>query len=139
MQIDDDRDLWLGMGYVLGATRFSVSVSKSNDHKSGFRVRLKVGWVREEPPLRVLRPVNHVLSMGGIQYASEWTNQAELLYWVAFIKRMDEAYSIRPMFHDQRGLHMFMWVFDNPPPSDYEEFLSWAEAFDSEEEAVNLG
>tara|TARA_R100000152_G_scaffold20239_1_gene13467 strand:- start:359 stop:781 length:423 start_codon:yes stop_codon:yes gene_type:complete len=139
MQIDDDRELWLGVGYILGAIRFSVRLSRSHQHRRGYRIRLRIAWNKQEPPIHMLRPISYVLELGDIEYAKEWSKQDDLFRWIAFIKRMDEAYSIRPMFHDQEGLHMFFWVFDNPPPVLYEEFIDWVEAFDAEKMSLNIG
>ena len=75
--------------------------------------------------------------MMDIEYKEQWTTQVDLMRWVALIRRLDDLYNIMGTFHDQRGLHMFMWVFDNPPPATYEEFVEWATAFDEEEEQIS--
>ena len=136
MQVNDDRDMWMGLGYVLAGSRFSVQVSKDAERKTGYRVRLAVRWADNEPPVGALACVHHVLWMMEIEYKPQWTTQADLMRWVALIRRLDDLYNIMGTFHDQGGLHMFMWVFDNPPPATYEEFVEWATAFDEEEEQI---
>ena len=87
--------------------------------------------------LHAERAVSEALFIAGLEVQDTYESQAELMAWVAFILRMDDAYSIRNMFADQDGLHMFLWVYDNPAPRDYESFLQWAEAYDDEIEALN--
>jgi len=136
MQVTDDREMWLGLGYILGGVRFTVSVSKASDRPAGYRVRSSIRF-QKPVALHAERSVSEALFVAGLEVQETYESQFELMAWVAFILRMDDAYSIRNMFADQDGLHMFLWVYDNPPPRDYESFLQWAEAYDDEIEALN--
>ena len=135
MQVIDDREIWLGLGYILGGIRFSVSVAKASDRPAGYRVRSSVRWQRPVA-IHAERAVSEALFIAGLKVQESYDTQPELMAWVAFILRMDDAYNLLNMFADQEGLHMFLWVYDNPPPRSYEEFIEWAEAYDAEIEAL---
>jgi hypothetical protein len=54
------------------------------------------------------------------------------------LQTLNKEYPILNAFADSVGFHMWVFVNDNPPPSDYEAFLRWAEAYDAEHEQVSL-
>lgn len=133
MQVNDDRDLWLGLGFILGNVRFRVNMSVAHDRATGYRVRSRVVW-SEDPPLAITGSVMRALDVADLELKEKaWERQDDLLRWVAFVQHLDNAYGMRHMFADQLGLQMFLWVFDNPPPNTPHELAEWAEAFDEEE------
>ena len=136
MMVHDDRQLWTGIGYLMGALRFKVHVSKSSSSKAGFKVKMVVKWAHPSPPMHALPYIQHVFDMGGLQYKDEWSKQEDISRFVVLITTLDKEYNIRDAFVDRGGLHMFMWVVDNPAPFDYETFIEWAKAYDAESEMV---
>tara|TARA_R110002012_G_C11654051_1_gene611618 strand:+ start:2796 stop:3215 length:420 start_codon:yes stop_codon:yes gene_type:complete len=134
--IHDDRQLWTGIGYIMGALRFKVQVSKSSSSKAGYKVKTVVKWAHPTPPIYSLPYIRHVLDMGGLSYSDEWSKREDISRFVILINTLDKEYNIRDAFVDRKGLHMFMWVTDNPPPYDYDTFIEWAKAYDSESEMV---
>ena len=137
-QRDDEREMWMGVGYLLGAIRFRVSVGKSPTSKAGYRVRCRIDWASPKPPAYAVPCIQNILGLASIEYQPHWRDSESMMRFVALIELLDKEYKIRYAFADQSGLHMFMWVFDNPPPYKYEEFIDWAEAFDIEAECLEI-
>tara|TARA_R110002051_G_scaffold321564_3_gene409554 strand:- start:1619 stop:1993 length:375 start_codon:yes stop_codon:yes gene_type:complete len=120
----------------MGALRFKVQVSKSSSRKAGFKVRTCVKWAHPEPPIHALPYIQYVLDLGGIEYADEWADKENISRFVILLNTMDKEYNIRDAFVDRKGLHILLWVVENPPPYEYESFIQWAEVYDSEVEMV---
>lgn len=63
--------------------------------------------------------------------------QAENLVWKKRIHKkeihewMDKLDAVHHLFTDQRGLKKYLWWKDNPFPKTWEEFVLWAEKWDS--------
>ena len=136
MIIHDDRDTWIGIGYLMSGLRFKTHVTKCSTSKTGHRVRHKITWSTPSPPVNVIPSIQKALDLGGIMYEDEWTTSSNYLRLCVLIKTLEKEYKIRDAFADGIGLHMFLWCIDNPPPYDYEEFITWAEAYDSELEGI---
>ena len=136
MQItDDDKEQWLAAGYIAGAIRFNVSVVKANERPNGHRVRMSVSWANK-PALAMHPLIQRLLYLANLEYKDEWTKQEDVMKWIVLLDGLDMAYKTRTLIADRAGLHMFCWVWDNPAPTDYEEFIEWAKAFDDEEAAL---
>lgn len=130
-----NEDMMLGLGYILGGIRFSVNISKASDRPSGYRVRPCVRW-QKTPPLYAEQVVNEALSVVGLEVQDVYDTKKEVLAWITFILRMDDAYKVRKLFADQDGLGALLWVHDNPAPKTYENFIQWAERYDNEIERL---
>lgn len=90
------------------------------------------------PSLQAHTTVEDALSVAGLEVKERYTSKNEVQRWMAYILMSDNSkMSLRPLFADQEGLHMFCWVYDNPPPKDFETFTEWASAFDAEIEAYS--
>tara|TARA_Y100001937_G_scaffold17132_2_gene23645 strand:- start:8795 stop:9238 length:444 start_codon:yes stop_codon:yes gene_type:complete len=140
MLTDDKTGFGIGLGYMLGQLKFNTYVSKDSEAKVGFRVRRSVTW-RTEPALHVIPYIKQVLDIGGLTYfvAHEqgFTSNKAQLELRLLLQTINKEYPILNAFADSVGYHMWTFVHDNPPPNDYEEFLSWAEAYDAEHEQVS--
>jgi hypothetical protein len=134
---NDERETWLGIGYILGGVTFNVSVTKASDRPAGFRVKPSVRWT-QMPSLQAHTTIEGALSVAGLEVKHSYTTKDDIQRWVAFILMSDNSkMSLRPLFADQEGLHMFCWLYDNPPPKNFETFTEWASAFDAEIEAYS--
>lgn len=131
----EEREMWTGVGFILGGIRFSVSVSKASDRPAGYRVRSSVRWQKPVPP-HAHRIMWRALDIAGLEVKDNYETQEDLTKWLAWVLHFAEKHNLRNKFADQDGLHMFLWVYDNPPPRSYEEFIEWAEAYDTEIEAL---
>lgn len=140
MLTDDKTGFGIGIGYMLGQLKFNTYVSKDSQAKVGYRVRRSVTW-RTEPALHVIPYIQQVLEIGDF-LAHEFdmqgftSNRAQLKLRL-LLQTINKEYPILNAFADSVGYHMWTFVYDNPPPNDYEEFLSWAEAYDAEHEQVS--
>lgn len=94
--------------------------------------------VSPKPPISSIHFIQKALDLGDVVYKEEWASVGEYLRLAALINTLNKEYDIQQSITDQKGLHMFMWAIDNPPPYDYEEFIEWAEAYDSEVEGVEI-
>jgi len=129
---NDERETWIALGYILGNVTFSVSVTKASDRPAGYRVKPSVRW-SQTPSLQAHATVEGALSVAGLELKDSYTTKDEIQRWVAFILMSDNSkMPLRPLFADQEGLHMFCWVYDNPPPNDFVGFTEWAQMFDDE-------
>tara|TARA_R100000353_G_scaffold175019_2_gene144280 strand:+ start:372 stop:812 length:441 start_codon:yes stop_codon:yes gene_type:complete len=136
---DDKTGFGIGLGYMLGQLKFNTYVSKDSQAKVGYRVRRSVTW-RTEPSLHVIPYIQQVLDISDFVH-DFWnqgfaSNRAQLKL-LLLLQRINKEYPILNAFADSVGYHMWTFVHDNPPPNDYEEFLSWAEAYDAEHEQVS--
>ena len=141
ISLGDKTRFGIGIGYMLGQLKFNTYVSKDSQAKVGYRVRRSVTW-RTEPPLHVLPYIQQVLDIGDF-LAHEFnmdgfTSNREQLRLHLLLLHLNKEYPILNAFADSIGYHMWTFVYDNPPPNDYEMFLSWAEAYDAEQDAVTL-
>lgn len=141
ISLGDRTGFGIGIGYMLGQLKFNTHVSKDSQAKVGYRVRRSVTW-RTEPSLHVLPYIQQVLDIGDF-LAHEFDMQGftsnrtqERLHLL--LQTLNKEYPILNAFADSIGHHMWTFVYDNPPPNDYEMFLSWAEAYDAEQDAVTL-
>tara|TARA_R100000951_G_C2579820_1_gene161569 strand:+ start:46 stop:486 length:441 start_codon:yes stop_codon:yes gene_type:complete len=141
MQTNDKTGFGIGIGYMLGQLKFNTYVSKDSQAKVGYRVRRSVVW-RDPLPLHIIPYIQQVLDIGDF-LAHEFDMQGFTSKRAQFKLRLllitlDKEFSINDAFADKVGYHMWRFVYDNPPPNDYEEFLNWAEAYDAEHEQVSL-
>jgi len=139
MQIEDRTSFGIGLGYMLGELKFNIYVSKDSQAKVGYRVRRSITW-RKKPSLHILPCVQQVLDVARIQYMDAWQQSSDFMKFYHLIPTLNKEYPIINSFADSVGYHMWSFVYDNPPPTGsliYEEFLSWAEAYDSEYESVS--
>ena len=129
---NDERETWIALGYILGNVKFNVSTTKASDRPAGYRVKPSVRW-SQTPSLQAHSAVEGALSVAGLELKPSYTSKDEIQRWVAFILMSDNTkMPLRPLFADQEGLHMFCWVYDNPPPNDFVGFREWAQMFDDE-------
>ena len=136
-QMIDEREMWTGVGYILGGTRFSVNVSVASDRPAGYRVRAAVRW-QKPVPAHAQRIIWRALDIAGLEVKDNYETQEDLTKWLAWILHFGEKHNLRNKFADQWGLHMFLWIHDNPPPRAYEDFIKWAEDYDAETDALSL-
>jgi len=141
MQTNDKTGFGIGLGYMLGQLKFNTYVSKDSQAKVGYRVRRSVVW-RDPLPLHIIPYVEQVLDIGDF-LAHEFdmqgftSNRAQKRLHL-LLQTLNKEYPILNAFADNIGYHMWTFVYDNPPPNDYEMFLSWAKAYDDEYEQLSL-
>lgn len=140
MQTNDKTGFGIGLGYMLGQLKFNTYVSRDSQAKVGYRVRRSVVW-RDPPPAHVLPYIQKVLGIGDF-LAHEFpidgftTKRAQERLRLLFVTLNKEFYPVANAFADKVGFHMWVFVCDNPPPSDYEAFLRWAEIYDAEYKSI---
>lgn len=134
---NDERETWIALGYILGNVKFNVSTTKASDRPAGYRVKPSVRW-SQTPSLQAHSAVEGALSVAGLELKPSYTSKDEIQRWVAFILMSDNTkMPLRPLFADQEGLHMFCWVYDNPPPNDFVGFTEWAVMYDEEIDSLS--
>tara|TARA_A100001201_G_scaffold143633_1_gene146329 strand:+ start:962 stop:1387 length:426 start_codon:yes stop_codon:yes gene_type:complete len=136
MQTDDKTGFGIGIGYMLGELKFNTYFSKSSSAKSGYRLRRSVEW-HKEPSLHILPYIQQVLDIANLDYKGEgYSNNKEQERLRLLINTLDKEYRLANAFSDAEGYHMWIWTYDNPLPSNYEEIEEWAKAYDSEYEMI---
>ena len=138
MQSTDDREFWMGIGYMTAGIRFSVTVSKDRKSLNGFKVRRRIYWAKPLPTMSAMACVSKVLDIADMTFKPAWSSNDEVSRFMLMMERLSVLCNIKAAFADQSGMHVFSWVFDNPPPSDYETFVEWAGLFDSEVSASKM-
>tara|TARA_R100001510_G_C7514448_1_gene112656 strand:- start:133 stop:612 length:480 start_codon:yes stop_codon:yes gene_type:complete len=134
---NDERETWIALGYILGNVKFNVSITKASDRPAGYRVKPNVRW-SQTPSLQAHSAVEGALSVAGLKVKDSYTTKDDIQRWVAFILMSDNSkMRLRPLFADQEGLHMFCWVYDNPPPNDFVGFTEWAVMYDEEIDSLS--
>jgi hypothetical protein len=140
MQTNDKTGFGIGLGYMLGQLKFNTYVSKDSQAKAGYRLRRSVVW-RNPPPPSLLPYIQKVLGIGDflahefpIDGFTSIISQKRLRLLLNTINR---EYPIHSAFADKVGYHMWVWVWQNPMPSDYGSTLAaWAEAYDAEHKSI---
>jgi hypothetical protein len=138
MQTDDRREEWMGLGIILTEIRFRTWVENRDDSKLGVRVRTTMGWrsLFTSGSLAQQSCVERFLLPFDIELKEKYTNQEDLFKWMVVLDKLESLYGISYAVSDRKGLHMIKWVFDNPVPSTWEQFIEWVEAYDSETDMI---
>ena len=135
MLTDDKTGFGIGIGYMLGELRFSVYFSKCSSAKIGYRLRRSVEW-NKQPSLHIVPYLHQVLEIANLDFKEGYYNKKEQEQLRLLINTLDKEYRLSNAFADAAGYHMWIWTYDNPLPSNYEEIEEWAKAYDSEHEMI---
>ena len=138
MQIDDRREEWMGLGILLTEVRFRTWIENRNDSKLGMRVRASIAWrsLFSSGSIAQQSCVERFLLPFDIELKEKYTNQADLFKWMVVLDKLESLYEISYAITDRKGLHMMKWIFDNPTPKTWDEFLVWVEAYDTETDMI---
>lgn len=134
--VDDDKAYWMGLSTIFSSVRFHTNLVKANDRKAGWRVRCRIYWLGQYKLFspQMIHCLEQVLPF---PLKKEYTTKKEMEMWVLFINKLAVPDDAREWFSDQRGLHEFLWVMDNPPPHEYEKLQEWLEYLDDEMETFD--
>ena len=121
---------WFSLGILSENLRFQTFMEKNASSPSSFRIRkrIKLSKAKESTPLHDI--LSHALRKVGIDTKEYYNTNEEIEKWFLFIERLDADFEFLSLIHDKTGFHKMQWVLDNPPPSNFDDFTSWARGYD---------
>tara|TARA_Y100000004_G_scaffold193453_1_gene256026 strand:+ start:2293 stop:2739 length:447 start_codon:yes stop_codon:yes gene_type:complete len=136
-------DFWFGMGFFCCDVKFHVSVQKSATARVGFRVNrfiripslIKQHQKNSEnmffPILPILEEFDLPQEIVGITCPGIYRRAEDIKKVMTFIDHL----GLDKYLSDIEGYEKMKWILDNPMPSNFDEFIVWAEAFENETRA----
>ena len=123
-------DEWsYALGFIVSDIRFHVSVTRTGSNDMGFRLRKHIWWktLFKHDRQDLLELIEDELDKIGIPLLETYYEEEDFLKFnVLFIKS-----GVRPHLRDESKLDLFLWCRDNPMPTDFDAFVSWAEEFEN--------
>lgn len=134
----DRREEWMGLGLILNELRFRVWVEQEPMGKHGMRIRKRITWrtLFSSGSYGQQQCVEKFLAQFDIPLKEKYFNKADFNKWLLLLDRLEKMYGIRSALTDQKGLHMLEWVYENPIPRKWDDFVEWVECYDAEREMV---
>ena len=115
---------WIEIGSLLSGIRFQISVNRDGTRKVGYRVRPSMTHTTNSDYLCKLVGRERIPSKGIYRKGSD------LEKCLPFIEKICNTYECWELLYDRKGYDNIRWVLDNPPPSDWGDFIEWSKQFD---------
>ena len=122
---------WFSLGVLAENLRFQTFIEKNASSPSSFRVRKRVKLSKAKEGTLLNDILSHALREIGIDSKEYYNTNDEIEKWFLFIERLDADFDFLSLIHDKDGFHTMQWVLDNPPPSNFDGFVSWAKNYDN--------
>jgi len=122
---------WFSLGVLAENLRFQTFVEKNASSPSSYRVRKRIKLSKAKKGTLLNDIISNTLREIGIDSKEYYNTNEEIEKWFIFIERLDADFEFLSLIHDVEGFQRLQWVLDNPPPSNFEEFILWAETYDN--------
>lgn len=131
-----DKDA-VGLGIALTEIRFSTWFENRGDSTSSVRLQRRIRWrsLFSSGTDEQRDCVESFLSIYGIKLQKSYHRVDDVKQFVLLFNKIEDVYSFTPS--DIKGLRMMQWLFDNPPPSNFEKFVKWAPNYDEMDENLS--
>lgn len=135
----DRREEWMGLGIILAELRLNVWLENREDSKLGMRLKTRIGWRSLFTSGTFIQQncVERFLSPFDMELKEHYNSNDEIFKWLVLLDKLESMYNVRSALTDQAGWHMMTWVFDNPLPKEWDEFLLWVESYDAERDMLS--
>lgn len=122
----------LGIGFLCSDLKFHVSVQKSATAACGYRINRFIRWrshikQQQNSSENMFSVLEAVLKKFDLPLQQKYHNGRDVVKFMDFIN--DTGLDIYLSDHD--GYLLMSWVIDNPLPSNFEDFVRWAEEFEA--------
>ena len=124
-----DKDA-VGLGIALTEVRFSSWFENRGDSTSSVRLQRRIRWrsLFSTGTEEQRRCVESFLGNYGIRLQKSYHRVDDVKQFLLLFEKVQQVHSLTPS--DSRGLVVMRWLFDNPPPSNFEKFVEWAPSYD---------
>jgi hypothetical protein len=124
-------DFWFGMGFFCSDVKFHVSVQKSATAKVGFRLNrfIKIPSLikqHQENSKNIFFSVLPILEKFDLPQKEIYRRGEDIEKVMTFIDHL----GLDKYLSDREGYEKMVWVLANPMPSNFAEFIDWAESFE---------
>jgi len=126
-------EMSIGIGFLCSDVKFHVSVQKSATAACGYRInrfiKLRSHIKQQQKNTKSMFSVlSAILEKVDLPLQQKYTDGRSVRKLMTFIQEsgMSEYLS------DKEGYATMRWVLDNPPPSEFDEFVEWAKLYDEQ-------
>ena len=133
VQVDKDA---VGLGIALTEVRFSSWFENRGDSTSSVRLQRRIRWrsLFRSGTDEQRQCVETFLNNYGLKLKRSYHRVDEVKQFVLLFEKIEEVHDVT--LSDRKGLRVMRWLFDNPPPSNFEKFVEWAPGYDEMYENV---
>jgi len=131
-----DKDA-VGLGIALTEIRFSTWFENRGDSTSSVRLQRRIRWrsLYSSGTDEQKDCVESFLGKYSIKLQKSYHRIDDVKQFVLLFNKIEEVHSLK--ISDSKGLTMMQWLFDNPPPSNFEKFVIWAPKYDEMYENIS--
>jgi hypothetical protein len=124
-----DKDA-VGLGIALTEIRFSSWFENRGDSTSSVRLQRRIRWrsLYNSGTEEQKNCVQSFLGNYGIKLQKSYHRVDDVKQFLLLFEKIQQVHSLTPS--DIKGLTVMRWLFDNPPPSNFEKFVDWAAIYD---------
>jgi|TARA_B100001939_G_scaffold292974_1_gene265371 hypothetical protein len=124
-----DKDA-VGLGIALTEVRFSSWFEDRGDSTSSVRLQKRIRWrslfTRGTDEQREC--VQSFLGNYGLKLQKSYHRVDDVEQFLILFEKIESVYGYTPS--DIKGLRVIRWLYDNPPPANWEKFVDWAPTYD---------
>ena len=122
----------LGIGFLCSDIKFHVSVQKSATAACGYRINRFIRWrshikQQQKNTKNMFSVLTDILDKLDLPLQQRYHNGKDVKKFMDFI----ETTGLDDYLSDRDGYLLMAWVLDNPIPSNFEDFIAWAEDFEA--------
>jgi len=130
-----DRDA-VGLGIALTEVRFSSWFENRGDSTSSVRLQRRIRWrsLFSSGTDDQKECVESFLGNYGIRMQKSYHRVDDVEQFLMLFEKIESVHGYTPS--DIKGLRVMRWLYDNPPPANWERFVEWAPKYDEMHENV---